>query len=269
MPQLAQPSTIRTFGLVLIATVLARSAASQASLVRGDAETGIVEVTVLRRDGSTVADARARLSTPSGVRLESRTGLDGKATFPQVPIGAVELDVIAIGLMPGRVTFTIASGLNTAPIQLNEAVAPVLNAVRVEGDRVVRSVHSEFEARRLLHQTTLTVTADDIAKRNPVDTWQMLTAVPSVRVIQGAAGVTLQSSRGDNFVRGKLMPCYVQVLVDGILLNRGNGPANLSELPAPGEIHGIELFAGSAAIPPNLGVNGSDRKCGLLTVWTK
>jgi hypothetical protein len=50
---------------------------------------------------------------------------------------------------------------------------------------------------------------------------------------------------------------------------------DLSNLPRPVEVHGIEVFAGPATVPPQYssvnagsGDNGSN-SCGLIAIWTK
>jgi len=56
----------------------------------------------------------------------------------------------------------------------------------------------------------------------------------------------------------------MQVYLDQVPLP---SPFNLDLLPPPREIAGIEVYAGSATIPPQF--NGMNRGCGVILVWTK
>jgi hypothetical protein len=44
-------------------------------------------------------------------------------------------------------------------------------------------------------------------------------------------------------------------------------PFNLDLLPSPREMMGIEVYAGSATIPPQFA--GFGTSCGVILVWTK
>jgi hypothetical protein len=154
-----------------------------------------------------------------------------------------------------------------------------LAAVRFVGDREVMARHLEFEMRRTLHQATLSITSLDIEKRNPVSTWQMLTGVPAVTVTPYGPGVFAMSTRGSRPVQRpgttelSMAPCWYRVMIDGLALP--DSMPDLSKLPPPSEIHGIEVFAGPSAIPPqyNSSIGGSGNSgngyCGLIAIWRK
>ena len=146
------------------------------------------------------------------------------------------------------------------------------------GDREVLARHSEFEERRRLRQATVSITAEEIRQRNPASTWQMLTGIPSLNVIPFGFGVYAKSPRGYRTVPNgdhlELVPCWFRVMVDGAALPESM--PDLSRLPAPNEIHGIEVFAGPSTIPPQynsaMGGAGSthgDNGCGLIAIWTR
>ncbi len=62
-------------------------------------------------------------------------------------------------------------------------------------------------------------------------------------------------------------------MVDGVMQTPAgfdhNGPVDLRLLPRPEEIHGVEVFAGAAMIPPQYGGVGSGKWCGMIAVWTR
>jgi outer membrane cobalamin receptor len=66
-------------------------------------------------------------------------------------------------------------------------------------------------------------------------------------------------------------PCFLLVMVDGVMLNKSaTQPGfDLRQLPRPSEIHGIEVFNGPAAIPLRYGGAGGGTWCGLIAIWTR
>ena len=58
--------------------------------------------------------------------------------------------------------------------------------------------------------------------------------------------------------------CPMQLYLDQVPLP---SPFNLDLLPSPKEIAGIEVYAGSATIPPQF--NGMNRGCGVILICTK
>jgi hypothetical protein len=193
--------------------------------------------------------------------------------------GPITVRARRIGYRAGEVAGIVERGRNTMPLVLGEVTVPTLAAVRVVGDREVLSRNQEFETRRMLHQATASITAADIDKRNPSDTWQMLTNVPSMRVIPFGPGVYAMSARG---VRSVVKPgdlelktsaCWYRVMIDGLALP--DSMPDLGRLPRPSEVYGIEVFAGPATIPPQYnsplgGAGGAGNNyCGLIAIWRK
>ena len=144
--------------------------------------------------------------------------------------------------------------------------------------------HQEFEQRRSAHMNSASITAEDIRKRNPVETWQMLTNVPSMRIGpagSGIGGVFASNSRGQRMVQNRytlatnMVPCFYRVMVDGVTLP--DSMPDLSRLlPTPSDVHGIEVFAGLASVPLQYAGSVPDGQggtqslaCGLIAVWTK
>jgi hypothetical protein len=132
----------------------------------------------------------------------------------------------------------------------------------------------EFESRRLNRAGTFFVTRAEIEKRAPVDAWQMLQHSPGIKIRQGGDNgggmyaVTARAQQTNLNSRLPDTPCYLRVLVDGVLL-----PDEMPDLnrvmPKPSEIHGIEVWAGPSSIPPQYGGSGSGKWCGMIAVWTK
>jgi hypothetical protein len=115
----------------------------------------------------------------------------------------------------------------------------------------------------------VSITHEEMIKRNPAHTWQMLTALPSVRIVDHDTLVFAQSSRST--LTSPEDACYMQIAVDGVVLSNvpGKKTYDLRQLPPPDQIHGIEVFAGPATIPVPLGGAGDRKWCGLIAVWTR
>jgi outer membrane cobalamin receptor len=136
---------------------------------------------------------------------------------------------------------------------------------------VTRGRLEDFESRRLLRQATVSITREEIERRNPVDTWQMLTGVASVDVTVRDSRVIATSRRARVSEFNSNVPCYLLVMVDGVSVSKtgDEGGFNLQDLPQPDEIHGIEVFAGPSSIPPQYGGTGAGKWCGLIAIWTR
>jgi hypothetical protein len=98
----------------------------------------------------------------------------------------------------------------------------------------------------------------------------MLTGLASVTVAV-RDGKVVATSRRAMISRFDNEPCFLLVMVDGLMMNKVGTEAgfDLRQLPAPDEIHGIEVFAGPAAIPPQYGGAGTGKWCGLIAIWTR
>jgi hypothetical protein len=67
------------------------------------------------------------------------------------------------------------------------------------------------------------------------------------------------------------VPCFMSVMVDGIVMQPTPPDLafDLTRLPPPAAIHGIEVFAGGSSIPPKYNGAGGDKSCGLIAIWTR
>lgn len=234
-------------------------------------ETALVELSVVSADGVPLSEVRLDVRPANGPSQTLLTGPSGRALLPDVTPGPLTVQARRIGFLPGKASASVAAGRNTVPIILSQATLPTLDTVRVLGDRRVVGLmrNDEFDTRRFNHAATASSTRADIVKRNPVDLWQMITNVPSIRVIDSSA-VTAQSTRSDLVTpSGARVPCYISVMVDGIIKNPLGDPFDLRALPRPDEVYGIEVFAGASSIPLQYGGTGSGKWCGMIAVWTR
>lgn len=273
--RLAEDQAFATTDLVLLQSAAALDIAMAA---KSGALTGttsaLVEISVSTRSGAPLPDATVELVPRSGPSRTVRTLESGHALVPAVDPGLIRVRARRIGFKAGELAVLVEAGRNTVPIILDEARLPSLDTVRVMGSKRVLTRHDEFETRRLRGDATASITAEEIQKRNPAQTWQVLTNVPSIKVTErfenGNFVVVASSDRGMISDFGNV-PCFLRVMVDGVMMPADDaaGRPNLSFLPPPSSIHGIEVFAGGASIPLQYTGAGAGKWCGLIAIWTK
>lgn len=250
--------------------VAALNREAKAALGEATPATALVEVIVNELGGEPLADATLEIVSRGRARTVI-TGPTGRALVPEVVPGQLIVRARHIGFAPGQFAVTVESGRNTVPIILRRNAPATLDTVRVIGNQRVVGLrrNDEFETRRINHDATVSITRDDIVKRNPTSLWQMLTGVPSILVVD-SGGVTVRSTRSDAITPDlKRVPCYLAVMVDGKVLNPDGSPFDLRQLPAPDEVHGVEVFAGASSVPLQYGGMGSGKWCGMIAIWTR
>lgn len=231
----------------------------------------LVEFTVYNHQYAPLSNVTLEVrGAGGGVRTVS-TGSGGKALLPDVPPGALTIRARHIGFKQGEVIARVEAGRNTVPIILNEIAAPSLDTVRVVGDRVTLRRHDEFEERRARKEATASITREEIVKRNPPNLWQMLMGIPSIRIADRDTMVVAVSTRTVVTSIKNQGPCFITIMIDGTIMNPdpSKGGYDLRMLPAPDEIHGIEVFAGAATIPLKYGGTGNGKWCGMIAIWTR
>lgn len=230
----------------------------------------LVELSITDTRNTPLPDATLEILPAGGAPVVVVTGPTGKALAPNVAPGVITVRARRMGYMEGLVTATVLQGRNTIPIIMGAARSPVLDTVRIVGDRVITARHTDFEERRLSKAATASFTHDDIAKRNPVDVWQMLQAIPSVRISDEKGAKVATSTR--TLVAGEsAKPCYLMVAIDGTprLKSPADPAFDLRTLPPPDQIYGLEIFAGAASIPLQFAGAGDGKWCGLISIWTR
>ena len=174
-----------------------------------------------------------------------------------------------------------------------ERVTTALDTVKVAGAQLPPRF-AEFESRLKNHEASAAFTREDILKVNPVDTWQMLTRVPGLKLVPHGktGGLWVVSNRAMKIDGGTLqaVPCFMTVMIDGVVMGGDSGGGgvtsitrqsgdpsltaqggqfDMGSLPPPDQIHGIEVFAGPASIPPQYNGAANNKMCGLIAIWTR
>jgi hypothetical protein len=153
-----------------------------------------------------------------------------------------------------------------------------------------------FERRRLLKQGSVTYfLGDDIVKRGTMRVSDALRRASGVRIMESnelgnslrlVASSRLELPSGGGFlVRGRptragrvdaatggggssggdLVPCLMQVAVDGFVKERGFSVDEISVT----EVHGIEVYPAASSLPAEFGSIKPDGWCGMVMIWTR
>ena len=137
-------------------------------------------------------------------------------------------------------------------------ITPLLPAVVVNERSEQSKVMQQFEARRRTGAGYF-VTRGDIERRRPNVLSEYMRMVPGVRI------VTLDNGRSAlRFARSSRPNCPPQYFVDGIPTSN----FDIDEV-LPGDVEGIELYAGSAGVPPQFNRFTGTTICGTILIWTR
>lgn len=220
------------------------------------------------RDAAGLPIALAEITEqPSG----SSTLSDSTGAFrlPRLTAGYHVLLARRPGFFPDTQTLVVGSAdsimvnfvLKRRPVELQpmnvrtESAAPA----RLEG----------FERRRLARNGGRFITAEQIARRGSHRTSDILRGIQGIQMVDSMGTTIAISSRGAkvNLLSSKQVEaCVVRVGVDGLIKD----PMFSLDLIAPTEIHGVEIYAGAATIPPEFNSTGSRHaQCGLIMIWTR
>jgi hypothetical protein len=199
-----------------------------------------------------------------GTNIRVGTGPNGRFRITKVPSGQYLLIVKRVGYHPTSAVVEVPAN-DTARLAytLNQLSQTLDGVVVTEKSLSVRML--EFEMRRRAGSGQF-MTQEEIEKRNSVFPTELFRKFLSIDVAPNRnSSITeyyaLSKREGGN---PSLGACPMQVYLDQVPLPT---PFNLDLLPSPRDIAGIEVYAGSATIPPQF--NGFNRGCGVILVWTK
>ena len=233
--------------------------------------------TLRRSDTSTVARGTARLSgvvrAPNGSPLpgarlslrgtttESTADAQGAYSLSGLPAGTQTLDARAIGYIPIAVSVDLYSNRPvTQDVRFDES-ARVLETVNVTAQQLYSRSEQEFlDAKKRGFGYFLD--REQIERRNPFRTSDLLRAIPGVNIQQGNTGSgTSITMRGVASVVGNCQPA---VVVDGMRFMGDAGEIDV--LSNPSDIQGMAIYRGPSETPVEYqGMN----TCGAIVIWTR
>lgn len=214
---------------------------------------------------TSLAPLQAAFISILGTPVRIGTGPNGRFRITKLPVGQYLVIVKRVGYRPTSSVIDV-SDADTVRLSytLERASSTTLETVVVT-EKAQSTRMAEFEARRKLGMGEF-MTEEEIAQRNSVFPTELFRKFLSVNVSPSRTTsmtqyFALSRREGGN---PNLGACPMQVYLDQVPLPN---PFNLDLLPSPKEIAGIEVYPGSATIPPQF--NGYNRGCGVILVWTK
>ncbi len=188
---------------------------------------------------------------------------NGRFRFEHVPGGVHVLTVRRVGYSPASSLVDIRDGDTLRLAFVLKRTTQMLDTMRVHAVQPSARL-SDFETRRQ-QGTGQFITQQEIDRRGSVFASDLLRTLSGIRITPTSAGLLALSAREGGSTGGAGAGiCEMQVMVDGRPMPRGY---DLSLLPFPSEIAGIELYKGPATAPLEFG--GPNRRCGVIAVWTR
>ena len=187
-----------------------------------------------------------------------RTDSLGRFTLAGLPAGPADLSVRRLAYSP------VILGVQIPPADTTEVeielgvVAQQLTGVVVQADRDHLHELFAFETRRRQGIGHF-ITRSQIEDRHPMLLSDMVRMIPGTVLIPGDNGRT--SLRFSRVSRGN---CPPQFYVDGMEVYG----FSIDDMP-PGDVEGVELYAGSAGLPPEFNRVHSTAICGTVVIWTR
>lgn len=213
---------------------------------------------------TSLAPIHAAFVSVLGTNIRIGTGPNGRFRITKIPAGQHLLIVKHVGHRPTSAvidvpaddTLRLSYTLEPAPVELNTVVvSEKAPALRMQ----------EFEQRRRAGVGEFMNQAE-IEARNTVFTTELFRKFLGIQVAPSRTSAiteyfALSAREGGNPTVGA---CPMQVYLDQVPLPT---PFNLDLLPNPKNLAGIEVYSGSATIPPMF--SGYNRGCGVILVWTR
>jgi Carboxypeptidase regulatory-like domain/TonB-dependent Receptor Plug Domain len=199
-----------------------------------------------------------------GSDMYTHTNDAGGFRIPNTPVGAVKVTVRRLGFEQTTVDLMLRAGQQDSLVVALTAIAANLPGVLVEDEHMTRSKRLlagfwERRSRGFGHYYT----RDEIEKRDAHDFADIVRMTPSVSIVSVNGRKQIRFSRSPG-IRGDCPPQY---WVDGMRIES----ATPDEFP-PQDVEAIELYAGSATIPPQFAPRIQTMRtqtCGAVVIWTR
>lgn len=220
-----------------------------AGVVRGPSGAAIV--------GAEVVLTPVRAAGTEGTVFARRlfTDEEGRFRVSGLPNGRATLAVRRIGFRPTTRELDVPAPALLAVAM--EAVPQTMTAVVVRDRRVkYEGWAARFYERRDRGMGRF-VTKEDIERRNPIRTTDMLRSIPGLAVVPGAfsSKIRLRGAR-----------CDPLVWIDGSAAI--SGYLDVDNF-APNSLEGIEVYSGVATVPAELRGPRGEEACGVIALWSR
>lgn len=195
----------------------------------------------------------------TGVTVRSDTR--GRFMIAGVPVGAVDISFRRISFAPVILNFPITEDDTVeAQVILGATAAQMLPATVVDAPAEHQRRLEAFEAHRRAGAGHF-ITRADIERRSPHRLTDLLRSVPGTSIGLDGNGMPTLLFAGTPH-GNHCTPAY---FMDGMRVRA----LNIDDIP-PVDVEGIELYSGSAGLPPEYNqAIGSTAVCGTVVIWTR
>jgi len=196
--------------------------------------------------------------------IRVHTPPSGHFQILRVPEGAYILIVRLLGYRPISSIVQVPAGDTLRLAYAMERMTATLDTIKVVERRLSPRM-SEFEQRRSFGVGEF-MTQEQLEKRAALEVRDLLRNFKTVNVAPSYTHGSMPeyfalSKRGGGGIAGE---CAMTVVLDGMAMPT---PFDLNLLPTPKEVAGIEVYNGSATVPPQF--SGLSKSCGVILVWTR
>ncbi len=187
----------------------------------------------------------------------SRTDSSGHFVLAGLPGGATDLGIRRIAYEPVVVNVDVPDSDTTEiEIRLGGLARSLPTVVVTDRAEHVRLL-AEFESRRK-NGVGHFITRAQIEKRHPLLLSDMVRSIPGAAIVPAENGrPVLRFARSHN-------SCPPQYFLDGLRVTS----FNIDDVP-PGDVEGVELYAGPAGLPPEFNQLYGNTICGTVAIWTR
>lgn len=187
-----------------------------------------------------------------------RTDTAGKFVLAGLPHGLLDISFRRLAYQPVVLSIDVPEEDTTNVEVTLGVVAQKLTGVVVQEHAEHLRALRDFESRRKQGIGHF-ITRAQIEKRDPGLLSDMVRSIPGVLVSPTPSGRAVM-----HFARTGRMNCPVQFYVDGVQVDG----FNIDDMP-PGDVEGMELYAGPGGLPPEYNRVYSTSNCGTVLIWTR
>ncbi len=208
------------------------------------------------QDAAGRAVAGAELTIP-GSPVRAETDDTGEFRLKNVPAGDLRIHVRRLGFRPDTSVINVLAGQAIPLLIALEPLPLILSPVTILGKHYSGRLASFYQRRDrgMGHYYT----RDEIEKRNPANTTDLLRTVPGIRLQPLGFGRQTLRFRGAR--------CPPLVWIDGSPL--GAGEFDIDNVPAR-SIEAMEIYTGIAALPSEFTAGPTTTtSCGTIVIWSR
>jgi len=225
---------------------------------------GTVTGTVSSADKVPLPEARVRII---GTSLTSMTRTDGTFEVQGVPTGHQSLEITRIGYSPKTMTIVVAAGETFKTSIVLEPFTLETVTVTAEADSIpgIRGF-----AERKARGNGWYFTRQDIEQMQPRQVTDVLRRVPGMQIEMSAGPLSggNPTARTGRNISGANGPCNMTYYLNGSPLDLSGG-LSINHVVAADDLAAVEVYTGTAQIPPEFNSSLRGSRCGVVGVWTR